>query len=510
MSNKSSTATLIESLVYYATVKMYLSEEDALVARNNLLDLFCLDAPGEGSGLLCELQSEILDPLVSEAIKMGLTKQEDALLFECKIMGMVTPCPSIVIDEFDFISARKGVEAATDYLRDISTYSNYIRWADIEKNIKWTAQGERGDLVITINLAKPEKDAKMIEAEQKDQSSYPVCALCPSNMGFSGSRTRAARQALRIIPLFLNDEKWYLQYSPYVYYKDHIIVLTALHRPMVVTSDTFVELLDFVELFPHFFCGSNAALPIVGGSILSHEHFQGGAKVLPMLKRPAKSEFAHKNFPKVKIQLLDWYNSVVRLVSPDSEQLASAASYFLEVWQNYSDKDVNIIASSGGVGHNTFTPIASKNGVNFVLDLILRNNRTDKAHPYGIFHVTEDMHNIKKEGIGLIEAMGIFILPGRLHSEIQRIAEILQGKRPLDFEALSKDAELEKHFNMIVQLASDNGCALSLEEAHRVITEYINDVCKRILECTAVFKNTKEGEQAFLNFMTSAGCKIKR
>ena len=509
MNNKATIAALIESLLFYATVKLFLSEEDAILARNNLLDLFSIDEPGQASSDLAELQSEILTPLAGLAISSGLITEEERLLFESKIMGLVTPAPSAVIGEFDFISAREGTQAATDYLRGISIASNYIRAEDIEKNIKWTAPGELGDLIITINLAKPEKDAKLIEREAKDSSGYPKCLLCPTNMGFKGTLTRPPRHALRIIPLFLNDEKWYLQYSPYVYYKDHIIVLTAEHRPMVVGTDTFIELLDFVKLFPHFFCGSNAALPIVGGSILSHEHFQGGGKGLPMLKRSAKADFVHKDFPNVQLHLLDWYNSVVRLSSVDSEELINCASYFLDFWKDYSDESVNIIASSGQVPHNTVTPIASINNKKYILDLILRNNRTDDTHPYGIFHPTEDMHNIKKEGIGLIEAMGIFILPGRLNEEMKQIAAILQGSKPLDFKALSQDAMLEKHFNMIVQLASDNGCKLSGEDANKAITEYINDTCRKILECTAVFKNNKEGQAAFLKFMDKAGCKKK-
>ncbi len=507
MNKKTSIAALIESLLFYATNKLFLSDEDALLARNNLLALFLLDEPEEESNVLAELQSEILTPLVDLAIEAGLAKAEERLLFESKVMGLVTPAPSIVIGEFDYISARKGTQAATDYLRELSIASNYIRMEDIEKNIKWTAPGEQGDLIITINLAKPEKDAKMIAKEAKMQSGYPKCMLCPTNMGYKGTLTRPPRHTLRIVPLFLNEEKWYLQYSPYVYYKDHIIALTAEHRPMVVGTDTFVELLDFVELFPHFFCGSNAALPIVGGSILSHEHFQGGGKGLPMLKRPARSDFTHKDFPKVKIQLLDWYNSVVRLCCTDSDELISCASHFLDFWQGYSDESVNIIASTGQVPHNTVTPIASISNKEYILDLILRNNRTDDKHPYGIFHPTEEAHNIKKEGIGLIEAMGIFILPGRLNEEIKQIATILQGKKPLDFKELSQDAMLEKHFNMIVQLANDNGCALSSEDSFKVITEYINETCRKILECTAVFKNTKKGQDAFLQFMNKAGCK---
>ncbi|MGI6213079.1 MAG: galactose-1-phosphate uridylyltransferase [Christensenellales bacterium] len=507
MSKNTSIATLLESLIFYATVKLYLSEEDALVARNKLLELFSLDAPGEKTEVLGDLQSEILNPLVNHAVEKGITSEEERLLFESKLMGMVTPCPSAVIAEFDHIFAREGVDAATDYLREISVNSNYIRMEDIEKNIKWTAPGELGDLIITINLAKPEKDAKTIERERLDQSSYPTCMLCTSNMGFAGTQTRPARHALRIIPLFLNDEKWYLQYSPYVYYKDHIIVLTAEHRPMVISPDTFVELLDFVGIFPHFFCGSNAELPIVGGSILSHEHFQGGAKVLPMFKRAARSEFKHKDFSNTKIQILDWYNSVVRLCSDDNEELANCAGYFLDFWRGYSDESVNILASTKKEKHNTFTPIASVRNKEYVLDLILRNNRTDEAHPHGIFHPTKDMHHIKKEGIGLIEAMGLFILPGRLSQEMKRIAQILQGKAPLDFKALSADAMLEKHFHMIAQLANDNGCDLTTEESHRAITEYINNVCRKILECTAVFKNTKEGQDAFRLFMNKAGCK---
>lgn len=510
---KENVSSIIEDLLFYAQEKLHLSEEDSFAARNNLMDLLEITLPAEPSTELKALQKDILDPLIDYATASNLTDEENKILFETKIMGFVTPSPSAVISQFDYIAAKGNTEKATDFLRELSVNSNYIRKVDIDRNLKWTAPGKMGDLIITINLAKPEKDPKII-AEQREvgEHKYPQCQLCATNVGYKGSLTHPARQTLRVIPMFLNDEKWYLQYSPYVYYKDHIIALSKTHRPMVINSDTFVELIDFVSLFPHFFCGSNADLPIVGGSILSHEHFQGGAKVLPMLKRGERMEFTHSEFKQCRIQILDWYNSVVRIVSPSYDEIIKSASHILNVWKEYSDESVGIIAKTDNTPHNTITPIASVNkDKEFTLDLILRNNRTDKEHPYGIYHPTEDMHNIKKEGIGLIEAMGIFILPGRLNKEISEICELLQVDKPINFEALSKpDHQLSKHFDMIVQLAITHGFNLTKENSCKIVTDYINETCRKILECTAVFKNTEEGQEAFRAFLKAAGCRKKK
>ena len=389
-----------------------------------------------------------------------------------------------------------------------SVNSNYIRKVDIDKNIGWKVANPRGDIMITINLSKPEKDPKAIlAAKNAPQTAYPKCMLCKECVGFSGNAARPARQTLRTIPIILNNEVWHFQFSPYVYFENHCIALSDEHRPMHIDADTFERMFDFVELFPDYFIGSNADLPIVGGSILSHDHYQGGSKVLPEMSAPSKKFFTHSSFENVKVSIVDWYNSVIRLEGKDRKEVKELAAHILKCWREYSDKNVDISAKTRNEPHNTVTPIARFNDENhYVIDMILRNNRTDKAHPFGIFHPTEDLHNIKKEGIGIIEALGLFILPGRLASEAHGIRDILTGKTPLDFKALSDESNpLSKHIGMIAQLANDFGTSLTEEEAATRVTDYINDACVRILDCTAVFKHDEKGEQAFDRFMTYCG-----
>lgn len=500
---KFSIATALANLVQYADKNLYANHFDLTYATNQLLELFSVLEPGEPDKNLPDFQSGIVDPLVEYAIAEGLCKPEEALLFETKLIGFVTPPPSKVIDTFDAIAATDGIQHATDYLNRLSVNSNYIRLPDINKNIKWTAPGAKGDLTITINLSKPEKDNKQVALEKRlPQTSYPKCKLCAENVGFAGALNYPARQTLRIIPIYLNNELWHFQFSPYVYFDNHCIALSNEHRPMAITAQTFTRLLDFVDLFPHYFIGSNADLPIVGGSILAHDHFQGGSKVLPMLNRPAKKLFLSHAFPDVSIAVLDWYNSVIRLTSKNRQQLEKLAAYILQNWRNYSDEGNGIFAKTSEQ-HNTVTPIAAFNEESgYSLYIILRNNRTDEAHPHGIFHPTEDMHNIKKEGIGLIEAMGIFILPGRLFDEIRDIADILTGRTPLNFADLSDEHhKLSKHVAMIAQLANDYGLNLSDEAAEEVIVGHINNTCIKILNCTAVFKDTPEGNIAFDTYL---------
>lgn len=499
----------VADLAEYGEKCLGLQPMDKIYAVNQLLSLFNIDVPAAPSTELHDLQTKILDPIVKYAVKQGMIKENESLLFETKLMGFVTPSPGTVIAEFDNIAANTGIEDATQYLNNLAVKSNYIRKIDIDKNIKWTAPGEMGDLTVTINLSKPEKDNKQVALEKSlPQTGYPKCMLCVENVGFAGTLRHPARQTLRTIPVVLAKEEWHFQFSPYVYYDNHCIALSAEHRPMHIDAATFVRLFDFAELFPHYFIGSNADLPIVGGSILSHDHFQGGKKVLPMLSRGARKTFTHPDFPDVEISILDWYNSVIRLKSDHRGQLEDLAAFLLGEWKDYSDEENNIIASTDGVPHNTVTPVAAMQGKFYHLYLILRNNRTDAAHPFGIFHPTEDMHNIKKEGIGLIEAMGIFILPGRLFEETKEIVSILTGETPLDFAALAKEEHpLCKHIGMIAQLSNDFGLSLDPEKAESAVVTYINRTCIKILNCTAVFKNTQEGQRAFERFLKNTGAK---
>lgn len=486
----------IENLIYYAKNNLFLGEEDAIYARNQLLELFKADYKFCLSDN-ADLQEEILDPMTAYAVEKKLT--EDPLLFETKIMGLVTPSPGLVAHIFNE-KFYEDSQDATKFLFALSVNSNYIRLKDIKKNIRWNTTGEFGNIGITINLAKPEKDPKQIQAEKMQKGDkYPKCPLCLENLGHPGSLIQPARQTLRYVPLHLGGEKWHLQYSPFVYYEEHCIAFADAHTPMQINDMTFIRLLDFVEEFPHYFMGSNADLPIVGGSILAHDHYQGGKKVLPMFQRPLRKSFDFGN--GLAVGIVDWYNSVVKITSSNKSMAVDAATSFLESWRAYSAESHGIFAYTDQP-HNTVTPIATMNEKGeFCLYLILRNNRTDEKHPYGIYHPTEDMHNIKKEGIGLIEAMGLFILPGRLKNEISLIMDILSKGTAPDFSALVEDEVLSKHIGMIAQLTQTYGYSMKRNEAQKVVIDYINTTCEKILGCTAVFKNTREGEATFDNFV---------
>lgn len=497
----------VEELLLYAAKNLDMYEEDLFYRRNQLLDLLRLDAPAEKPAEKCRPLQDILDEINAYAVKNNLCSEMEVINFETRVMGLVSPMPYQVITTFEELAAADPA-LATKYLYALSVNSNYIRKVDIDKNIGWTVKNPRGDIGITINLAKPEKDPKTIlAAKNAPQTSYPKCALCAECVGFAGNLNRPARQTLRTIPIILNNEQWYFQFSPYVYFDNHCIALAAEHRPMHIDQNTFKRLFDFIELFPDYFIGSNSDLPIVGGSILAHEHYQGGSKVLPEMAAPAKTWFSHSSFPDVKVAIVDWYNSVVRLEGLKRSEVEELAAHILKCWREYSDKSVGIVAESKGEQHNTVTPYARFNDENhYVIDMILRNNRTDKTHPYGIFHPTEDLHNIKKEGIGIIEALGLFILPGRLATEAVAVRDYLTGATPLDFKALSDEKNpMSKHIGMIAQLANDNGTAMQPAEAEQKVTEYINSACERILDCTAVFKHDAEGTAAFEKFMTYCG-----
>ena len=504
MSNKTNIAKHVANLVSYAEDKLGLNYYDAIYAHNRLLAELKLTEPAAADEILPDFQTGIIDKIVDYAVENGLADPKAKLLYETKIMGLVTPAPSVVMARFDAIVRNEGIEAATDYLNELSVNSNYIRMPDIKKNIKWTANCPGGDLTITINLSKPEKSNEQVALERSlPQTNYPKCMLCVENLGFEGSYRHPARQTIRIIPMFLNDEPWFMQYSPYVYFDNHCIAISEKHQPMSITPNTFTRLLDFVELFPHYFLGSNADLPIVGGSILAHEHYQGGKKVLPMFTRPVRKAFASQKYSDVNIGILDWYNSVIKLSGLNRKNIEAVAREILSAWRVYTDESVGVLHQTDAP-HNTITPIATIEDNEYCLYLILRNNRTDESHPYGIYHPTEDMHNIKKEGIGLIEAMGTFILPGRLASEITSIVEILSGKTTLNFAELSDEKNpLSKHLAMIAQLVNDNGTALSPEDAENAVVNYVNETCVKILECTAVFKNTEIGQNAFEKFLNS-------
>lgn len=507
MAQENQILVAIEQLINYATKKLSLDKYDVHFVRNALLDNFKLGGTQTFDSIPEYQIQQTVDFMVDYAIQNGLTTKDDALLYETRLFGLVTPSPSAIIMKYDITQSVEGVEAATDYLYDLGCANNYLRMQDIAKNVMWDYSGSRGDLIVTINLSKPEKDPKQIAAALKAKTGYPACMLCPANVGYAGNAGHPARQTLRTIPVTLNGEAWWIQYSPYQYYNKHLICFCDEHRPMNVNHDCIARLVDFVDQFPHFFMGSNAALPIVGGSILTHDHYQGGGKGLPMFKAPIRKTFKSP-IKGAEISIVDWYNSVVRVSSKKKNIAVEAADYVLRQWADYSDESVNILCKTDAQ-HNAVTPIARFENGKYIVDLILRNNRTDEAHPYGIYHPTEDLHNIKKEGIGIIEVMGTFILPGRLDRELKAIQKYLTGEEKFDYAAVSEETHpLTKHKDMIKTLVDQNGTNNTKDASEKIVKDYINQTCEKILECTAVFKNTEQGANAFDKFMTEGlGCK---
>ncbi len=508
----------INRLISYALVTKLISPEDVIYTRNRLLELFKLDSfeeeassdDGDGNSNCdgCDLPfvkpadlEDILSELLDYAAQNKLFDDTGIVsrdLFDTKIMGLLLPPPSVVIKTFNELYKNEGAKAATDWYYNFSRSSDYIRTYRVKKDLKWKTSTEYGDLDITINLSKPEKDPKAIAAARNmKQSGYPACLLCKENEGYAGRLNHAARQNHRIIPIKLNKEQWYLQYSPYVYYNEHCIVLSEKHTPMKISRETFVRLLDFISLFPHYTLGSNADIPIVGGSILTHNHFQGGNYVFPMARAPLEAEFELMDFPKVKAGIIKWPMSVIRLDSTSKKELVAAADLILEKWRAYNDEAAFIFAETDGEQHNTITPIARKRGSMYELDLVLRNNITTQEHPLGVFHPHANLHHIKKENIGLIEVMGLAVLPSRLKDELFQLAHAMCSKKDLRAdEVLAKHADwaeevLAKHpeFNEI------NAFAILKDETGLVFS--------KVLEDAGVFKRTPEGKKAFFKFIKS-------
>ena len=507
MNTKNEIAFSINQIVKYAEQNLALSTYDTHYVRNSLMDHFQIASPCcEEITETFEIQA-VIDSLVEYGMANGLATSDDAILYETKLFGMVTPFPSTINNIFNTITVTSGIESATDWYFDLSKANNYVRMQDVNKNIMWEHNGARGNLVVTINLSKPEKDPAQIAAALKAKTGYPACMLCTSNVGFAGNAGHPARQTLRIIPTTINNEAWSIQYSPYQYYNKHLIALCDDHRPMKVNEDCMKRLIDFVDSFPHFFLGSNAALPIVGGSILTHDHYQGGGKGLPMFTAGIRKTFKSP-IKGTEISIVDWYNSVVRVTSKNKEKAIEAATYVLDKWSTYSDESVGILCETDAQ-HNAITPIARYENGKYIMDMILRNNRTDETHPFGIYHPTEDLHNIKKEGIGIIEVMGTFILPGRLDKELAEIAKYIDGTNEFDYNAVSDNSHpLTNHKDMIKCIIEKVGNSCTNEQAISSIRDYINNTCELILECTAVYKNTDIGRTAFDKFIIEGlGCK---
>ena len=503
----------IEMLIQFAKEKGIFHEEDESFIRNSLLDLFDLDEPytGDLPKVKVEAIQAILNPLLDEGYKAGLIPENTTTyrdLLEAKIMGIVLPRPSEVIKEFQKTASIKNIEQATDDFYKLSIDSNYIKMDRIAKNLYWRTLTGFGELEITINLSKPEKDPKEIEKlRDMPQSNYPKCLLCAENVGFRGNLNHPARQNHRIIPIHMANEKWYFQYSPYVYYNEHCIVLSANHTPMTMTWKTFERLLGFVEQIPHYFLGANAGLPVVGGSIMSHEHYQGGHHEFPMEIAPIQQKFSHRNYPGVNIGIVKWPLSVIRLSSENKEAVINLGADLLKTWEEYSNPTVEILAYTEENGektpHNTVTPIARKNKQgNYELDLTLRNNRRSAEHPEGIFHPHRDLHHIKKENIGLIEVMGLAVLPGRLSTELSLIADEIRK----DKMEIAPDSELRKHEPWMMKIRAAHGKNMSREQAEEIIRYEVGQVFAKVLADAGVYKHTDAGKVAFLEFMNHAGC----
>lgn len=507
---------LVEKLLCYAQEHLYLNARDVIYTRNILLREFKLGEPCENTPDLSFISSlDVPDILVEEleqfAIENSLTDELHKNLYSTYIFGILSPLPSKVNQTFLELKEKEGIEKACEYFYSLSVKNNYVQKTAIGRNLKWTYPDGQRYLEITVNLSKPEKDnkeiAKLLVKNPAQKAKYPACLLCKENEGFEGSLSHPARENIRTISLKLGGSDWFVQYSPYAYYNEHMIAISNEHAPMHIASDTIDKLVDFVDFFPNYMIGSNAALPIIGGSILNHEHFQGGGHLMPMHKAPVKEYYSCEKYPTVKVGVVDWYNSVIRLSSTDRSAIKAFATDIIKAWEVYSDEKCDIFAYSGEVRHNSLSPVCRKQGDQYIFDIILRNNRTSEQYPDGIFHAHPEYHNIKKEGIGLIEAMGLFILPGRLKKQLNMIAEILCGKETYDFEQLSQPENyLYAHRNMIKELVLE-GKENDMEKAENRVTDYVNKVCKNILFNTAVFKNDENGQQGFKRFLSVCGIK---
>ena len=488
--------TYIDSLVSYAMNKGLALPEDHTVLVNRLLELLQLDAYTPSDEPQSEDLEEILAGLLDYACTKGLCEDNIVArdLFDTKLMGALTPMPREVIAIFKELYEHSP-EAATDWYYRFSCDTDYIRRYRIAKDMRWKYHSAYGPIDITINLSKPEKDPKAIAAAKlAPQSSYPKCALCPENEGYAGRMNHPARQNHRIIPITMGGGSWYLQYSPYVYYNEHCIVFNGQHIPMKIDKSAFQKLLDFVTVFPHYFVGSNADLPIVGGSILSHEHFQGGHYTFAMETAGMEQKLSFAGFEDVQAGIVKWPMSVIRISGSDPARLADLADKILTCWRSYCDPAAMIFAETDGEPHNTITPIARRRGDAYELDLVLRNNLTTEEHPLGLFHPHADKHHIKKENIGLIEVMGLAVLPSRLKQELTDLAEAIVAGREL-----AGDQVLSKHASWVAELRTRHG--FTADNAMDILMEETGKVFAEVLEDAGVYKCTPEGREAFNRFI---------
>jgi len=486
----------IQTLIEYGVKNGLITEDDVTVVRNQLLDALSLSDWDEGASA-SELESieKILAPIIDYACEKGIiadtTNSRD--LFDTKIMGILTAMPREVISEFNARYEHSPKEA-TDWYYSYSQKINYVRAERIARDLVWTHETEYGTLDVTINRSKPEKDPRDIAAAKLQKASgYPKCQLCSENAGYAGHATHPARQNLRPIPISVGGEKWELQYSPYGYYNEHCIVFNKKHIPMKIDRSVFGKLFDIVDRFPHYFVGSNADLPIVGGSILSHEHFQGGRYTFAMEKAEIERTFEFSSYKSVKAGIVKWPMSVIRLSSDNREELEKACDFVLKSWRGYSDPEAYVFAETDGVPHNTVTPIARKKGTEYVCDLVLRNNITTEERPLGVFHPNPELHHIKKENIGLIEVMGLAVLPARLANELAELeGAIVNG------EEINSGSS---HYAWVKDVISRHP-ELNAENARYILDQEVGEVFLKVLLDAGVFKRNAEGKAAFDRFIS--------
>ena len=488
----------ISGLVHYAVQKGLIDPSDRVWAINRLLPALGLDSYEEPESPKEQPLEELLKTLLDYAVANGVIEdgvtQRD--LLDTELMGRLTPRPSWVIAQFQERYARDP-ESATDWYYQLSQDTDYIRRYRVSKDMKWITATEYGDLDITINLSKPEKDPRAIAAAKlAPQSGYPKCQLCRENEGYAGRINHPARQNHRIIPVTIDQKDWFFQYSPYVYYNEHCIVFNGQHVPMKIERSTFRKLLDFVAQFPHYFVGSNADLPIVGGSILSHDHFQGGRYTFAMERAPIETAVTFPGFEDVEAGIVRWPMSVIRLRCADDTRLVDLAEKILLAWRGYTDESAFIFAETDGEPHSTITPIARKREGKFELDLVLRNNITTEEYPLGVFHPHQELHHIKKENIGLIEVMGLAVLPARLKGELAQLAQALVSGADL-----RADETLAKHADWADELKKTY--SFTQENVMPILQDEVGKVFAKVLEHAGVYKRTEEGKAAFLRFIRS-------
>ena len=492
----------VNALIQYGLDTGLICPGDETYVFNRLLEILRLDEAEESGTAAPSSLAEILEVLTDDAVRRGVIEDNITArdLFDTALMGALTPWPHEVREHFSSLYA-ESPRAATDWYYKFCCDTNYIRRDRIAKDLKWVYESEYGPLDITINLSKPEKDPRAIAAARlAPQAGYPKCLLCAENEGYAGRMNHPARQNHRVIPLTIAGKPWFWQYSPYVYYNEHCIVFNSLHTPMKIEKAAFQKLLDFVTLFPHYFVGSNADLPIVGGSILSHDHFQGGHYEFAMAKAPIEQELTFEGFEDIQGGIVKWPMSVIRLTGEDRERIADLADKILGCWRGYTDAAAVIYAETEGVPHNTITPIVRRRGSAYQIDLVLRNNLTTEEYPLGLYHPHQELHHIKKENIGLIEVMGLAVLPSRLKTELASLREAM-----LEGRDLRADPALAAHADWAEDILRRR--EFTAENAEAVLCEEVGHVFMLVLEHAGVYKRTPEGRAAFLRFIDSVNSK---